>query len=490
MPAARYWRAVGLQSVGGGALELSALHLYLVGARADAAATLTSTFAPDSGQLLALQDADAATTARWLDVSAPGFALVWDFGAGNAQDVRAVRLGAGALYAEWLESLTIQHSSDGVVWTMLGSIAAFTWPGAGALQVVPADGDAYFLSTSLLIQPRAAGTAFADESPSRQIVTAAGQAAAVSDTTSPTGYSVKFDGAADWLEVPRSAALVFGGGDFTVECRFTANSAARDRALVDFFAIGVGGWQVYLNSSGKPCFYENTPNATTLIGPSSVANGSPHNIAFSRAATTLRLFVNGVLSGSVANSKSHIDPGVSLFLGAQVGARNVNYDFDGQLAYVRVTKGVARYTDSFTPPPAPFTNGLLGEGGPVILPPLLRAPVPERARIAAASPVPPPSIQSAPRLQLARDTEFGGAGRIWGTTKIETSPGSRVPIKARVSIFRGRDKLLAREVWSDQVTGEWVVNGLDTRQDFVVLAQDSAGNYQPVAADKTMPEAQ
>lgn len=489
MPAARYWRAVGLQSVGGGALELSALHLYLGGVRVDVAATLASTFAPDSGQLLALQDADAGTTARWLDVSAPGFALVWDFGAGKAQDVRAVRLCAGALYDEWLESLTMQHSSDGVVWTTLGSIAAFTWPGAGVLQVVPADGDAYFLSTSLLIQPRAAGTAFADESPSRQIVTVAGQAAAVSDTTSPTGYSVKFDGAADWLEVPRSAALVFGGGDFTVECRFTANSAARDRVLVDFFQNGGGGWQVYLDSSGKPCFYEHNPNSTVLMGPSSVANGIPHDIAFSRAGTTLRLFVNGVLSGAVANSKSHIDLGVNLFIGAQVGSRNANYDFDGQLAYVRITKGVARYTDSFIPPSAPFTNGLLGEGSTVSLPPLLRTPAPDRSRIAASSPVPPHSALSVPPLLLARDMEFGGSGRIWGATKIETSPGSRVPTKARVSILRGRDKLLAREVWSDPVTGDWEAKGLDTRQDFVVLAQDSAGNYQPVAADKTLPEA-
>lgn len=486
MPAARYWRAVGLQSVGGGALELSALHLYLAGARVDAAATLASTFAPDSGQLLALQDADAGTTARWLDVSAPSFALVWDFGVGKAQDVRAVRLGAGELYAEWLESLTLQHSSDGVVWTTLGSIAAFTWPGAGALQVVPADGDAYFFSTSLLIQPRAAGTAFADESPSRHIVTAQGQAVAVTDTTSPTGYSVKFDGDADWLEVPKSAALVFGGGDFTVECRVTANSAARDRALVDFFQKGVGGWQVYLDSSGKPGFYENTPNGTVLIGPSSVANGIPHDIAFSRAGTTLRLFVNGVLSGSVANSKSHIDPDVSLFLGAQVGARNANYDFDGQLAYVRITKGVARYTDSFIPPSAPFTNGILGEGGTVILPPLLRAPVPERARIAAASAVPAFSARRAASLQLARDVEHGGPGTIYGTTKTKGTPNA--PTKARVVLLHQRSKQPVRETWSDPATGTFAFTGIDTTRQFLTLAEDAAGNFRPVAANLLTPE--
>ena len=487
MPAARYWRAVGLQSVGGGALELSALHLYLGGARVDAVATLTSTIAPSSGQLSALQDADTATTAHWLDVSVPGFALVWDFGAGNAQELLAVRLGAGALYTEWLETLTLQHSSDGVVWTTLGSIAAFTWPGAGALQVVPADGDAYCFSTSLLIQPRAAGTAFADESPSRHIVTAQGQAVAVTDTTSPTGYSVKFDGDADWLEVPKSAALVFGGGDFTVECRVTANSAARVRVLVDFFQNGIGGWQVYLDSSGKPCFYEHNPNSTVLMGPSSVANGSPHNIAFSRAGTTLRLFVNGVLSGAVANSKSHIDLGVNLFIGAQVGSRNANYDFDSQLAYVRITKGVARYTDSFIPPSAPFTNGLLGEGGTVPLPPLLRTPAPDRSRIAASSPVPPHSTLSAPRLLLARDTEFGGNGTVYGTVDRKGTPAN-IPLRRPVRLLSDASGNMVRETWSDATTGACSFTGLGPAQRYTTLVYVHEHNFRAEAADNLTPE--
>lgn len=136
MPAARYWRAAGLQSVGGGALELSALHLYLGGVRVGAAATLTSAIAPAGGSLAALQDDGTATTARWLDVSAPGFALVWDFGTGNTQDVDAVLLGSGATYAEWLETLTLQYSSDGVAWVTFKSVPAFSWPGVNAMQDV------------------------------------------------------------------------------------------------------------------------------------------------------------------------------------------------------------------------------------------------------------------------------------------------------------------------------------------------------------------
>lgn len=93
------------------------------------------------------------------------------------------------------------------------------------------------------------------------------------------------------------------------------------------------------------------------------------------------------------------------------------------------------------------------------------------------------------RVDSARDMEFGGAGRLYGTTKTELSPGVQVPAKGRVSILRERDKLLARQVWSDAATGAWEVDGLDTQQAFMVVAQDPAGGYMPAAADRTLPEA-
>ena len=486
MPAARYWRAVGLQAVGGGALELSALHLYLNGARVDAAATLTSTVAPASGALAALQDDDTASAVRWLDVSAPGFALAWDFGAGATQEVLAVRLGAGALYAEWLETLTLQHSSDGVAWVTLGSIAAFSWAGANAMQAVPADGEAHFLSTSLLIQPRAAGTSFSDESPAQHGVTASGNAIAVSDAASPTGYSASFDGSGDWLRVARSSALVFGSGDFTVECRVTASPAARNRTLVDFFASGVGGWQVYLNTTGNPCFYENTPNLNALVGPASVADGNPHHIAFARQGATLRLFVDGALAGSVANSKTHVDLTVDLFIAAQVGTQNSGYDFDGKLSSVRVTKGVARYTANFTPPTAPFPDSSVGAA--LATPPAPRgiAQAPAIVLSGGASAPPGPVIQP---LAATQDLQDSGGYLIYGTTELDADP-TDVPVRRRVQLYNQRDGRLVRETWSDAATGAYRfdhIRGCDGTRYFVV-AFDHTGDKRAVVADNLLPE--
>ena len=90
-------------------------------------------------------------------------------------------------------------------------------------------------------------------------------------------------------------------------------------------------------------------------------------------------------------------------------------------------------------------------------------------------------------LRVLKDMEFGGAGRIWGTTKTKASP-SNLPTKARVVLLHQRSKLPVREVWSDPITGEFAFNGIDTSQEFLTLAEDAAGNFRPVAASRLVPE--
>lgn len=135
-------------------------------------------------------------------------------------------------------------------------------------------------------------------------------------------------------------------------------------------------------------------------------------------------------------------------------------------------------------------GGAWGEGGVVLLSAAasIKATHPSRARVAASAPSashasPPPS-----RIAFARDIEFGGAGRVWGTTKIKALP-SNLPTKARVVLLHQRSKLPVRETWSDPVTGFFVFDGIDTRQEFITLAEHAAGLFLPVAANKLVPEA-
>ena len=116
----------------------------------------------------------------------------------------------------------------------------------------------------------------------------------------------------------------------------------------------------------------------------------------------------------------------------------------------------------------------------------LGATVSIRLKVAAAAPLHRYSTAALP-LKVARDTEFGGRGRLWGTTKTKASP-SNLPTKARVVLLHQRSKLPVREVWSDPITGAFVFEGIDTTQQFLTLAEDAAGSFRPVAASRLVPE--
>lgn len=55
-------------------------------------------------------------------------------------------------------------------------------------------------------------------------------------------------------------------------------------------------------------------------------------------------------------------------------------------------------------------------------------------------------------------------------------------------LLHQRSKLLVRETWSDPATGAFEFAGIDTRQEFLALAEDAAGNFRPVAASRLVPE--
>lgn len=488
MPAARYWRAVGLQSVGGGALELSALHLYLGGVRVDGPATLTSTFAPDSGVLAALQDDDTATTARWQDVSAPGFALVWDFGVGNAQDVGAVRLGSGATYAEWLETLTLQYSSDGVAWTTLWSIPAPSWPGANVLQGVPADGDLHLAKVSLLLHMDGAegSTAFTDSSSFPKGVAAAGNAK-ISTAQSKWGGSLMLGGSGDYLAAPADLGFVFGTGDFTVELWINTTTTA-EKVLVDQYCGGES-WQ-FAVKSGKLSWYSS---GYVLGGNTAVNNGAWHHVAATRSAGTLRFFVDGVLDGTATLSANYPHQ-VVLGIGAQVSSRNPAYDFPGYIDELRITKGVARYTASFAPPTAAFLGGAFGGSTAQRKLGAAQAPAPLILSGGSAGdtiPVLPPTTIHLDR-QDANGTETNAPAtryRIPGPRWVkEKTASTNVPLRRRVQLYNQRDSRLVREVWSDPVTGEYSFDNIRGDTTYFVIAFDHTGHYRAVIADNLTPE--
>lgn len=496
MPAARYWRAVGLQSVGGGALELSALHLYLGGVRVDTAATLTCTFAPVSGTLAALQDEDS-TTARWLDVSAPGFALVWDFGTGNTQDVGAVRLGSGAAYAEWLETLALQYSSDGVSWTTLGSIPAFSWPGANAVQAVPSDGDPHISAVLMLLHCDGVdgSTTFTDSSRAPKTVTAYGNAKVSTAQSKWGGASLALDGSGSYISSPASIDYAFGTGDFCLEAwvRLAAYPTS-DGILFSLRNPTAGAYSnlTKINSAGKVGWSDGIAWREST---SAVALHQWAHIAFSRAGGVFRIFIDGVKSYEGVHPVDISGARVMQFgaydadTGVPVGGFLAGFADD-----LRITKGVARYTADFTPPNGPFSDETVGA-----------ATVQRKLGVKqSASPIllsggsagdtvmtlPPATIHL--DRQDANGTETNAPAtryRIPGPRWVkEKTASTNVPLRRRVQLYNQRDSRLVREVWSDPVTGEYSFDNIRGDTTYFVIAFDHTGHYRAVIADNLTPE--
>lgn len=509
MSEARYWRIVGVEAYDGGDLELSALHLYSAAGRVDATATLTSSHAPIVGTLAALQDEDTATVCRFAGdaVRSGGFALVWDFGAGKSEDVTSTRPGGGASSAAFMAGCVLQSSSDAVTWGTLSNLGRYPWPGANTMSAAPAteaDGDADFASVSLLLHAGGVdgSTTFVDSGPTLKSVTAYGNAKISTAQSKWGGSSLYVDGTlGSRLEVTPSSAVNLGVNDFTIEAWVNLTDAVSDgyiwcigaygTSLGAYGGVGSNGTTVFV-SFGRFNPYASEICSFTVAKSSLVS--AWHHIAWVRRTGVANIYIDGaqVATGTAGDNFS---PAIRF----RVGALNnyfgpddfssYNYSFNGYIDDFRVTAGVARYTADFTSPTIAFPSTAGGGSGGIVFEKAPLRSLRSDLSIAASTPVPAHNTAVAPRLQLARDIEFGGAGTVYGTAKTKSAPPTPdVPTKSRVVLLHQRSKLLVRETWSDPVTGAFVFAGIDTRQQFLALAEDAEGYFRPVAANRLTPE--
>jgi hypothetical protein len=186
-------------------------------------------------------------------------------------------------------------------------------------------------------------------------VTAYGNAA-VSATQFKYGtQSYAFDGSGDYLSVPDSADFEFGNGDFTIELFARLANVTSVYSFLSHWTSGQQGWWVVHESNALAFYY--TTNGSTTVSTSATSGFSTntwYHIAVCRNGADLRLFVNGTQVGSTYNisTATIFDSSAVLEIGANsagtYGAVN------GYLDEIRITKGFARYTATFTAPTAAF----------------------------------------------------------------------------------------------------------------------------------------
>jgi hypothetical protein len=165
------------------------------------------------------------------------------------------------------------------------------------------------------------------------------------------GGSMYFDGTGDYLTIPSNVNLELGSGNFTLEAWIYLNAYTNSGAVI---SKGVNGaYLIFMGASNELAFYASTTGSSWTISNLAIASSPSlnnwHHVAVTREGSTVRTFFNGTgiatqsISGSLVSQ-----PNVPVIIGYYANSMN------GYIDDLRITKGIARYTTTFTPPTSAF----------------------------------------------------------------------------------------------------------------------------------------
>lgn len=147
-----------------------------------------------------------------------------------------------------------------------------------------------------------------------------------------------------------NAGFGMGTGDFTVEAWVYRTGANTYNTIWDsrISLSDANGFILMLSNTGALQFWTAT---TSRISGGTLSTNQWYHVAVSRVSGNTRLFLNGVQTGTTyADTTDYgtTKPG-------QIGNTSyISAVFAGSIDELRVTKGVGRYSATFTPPTAPF----------------------------------------------------------------------------------------------------------------------------------------
>jgi hypothetical protein len=171
-------------------------------------------------------------------------------------------------------------------------------------------------------------------------------------------YSYSFDGSKQYLTVPANAAWAFGTGDFTVECWVFITTVLTGGAFVGPWT-GTGSTSAWVFTQGNSStsnlrFGVSDGTTTTFVeGAGGLSTNMWIHIAAVRSSGTIKLYSNGtsVYSGALATNISVSSQALQIN-----GVAGLTFLTTGYISNLRIVKGTAVYTTTFSPSSTPLTN--------------------------------------------------------------------------------------------------------------------------------------
>ena len=177
--------------------------------------------------------------------------------------------------------------------------------------------------------------------------------------------SCLLDGNSDYLSVTYGSSLSLISGDFTIECWiYPIALTAANMEIINKDGVSGTSYAQYdfaINSSGKLIAFLGNGNGVSpsgqSFGPSgtTVTTGAWHHVALVKTGSVCMGFLDGVQEWTTTITATMYEGSKALLIGYQTGVGATAY-FNGYIDDIRITKGVARYTATFTPPTAAFPD--------------------------------------------------------------------------------------------------------------------------------------
>jgi len=169
--------------------------------------------------------------------------------------------------------------------------------------------------------------------------------------------SLAFDGSGDYAISYNPNLYTFGTGDFTVEAWVYPTSFPAEAAIITTAtSTDYQGFTINVGTSGNIIIALGAGGSWTVVttsGGTLSANTWQH-IALTRSGNVFRMFVSGTQSYTTTNSVSLTNTNNAISVGGRT-AGGGQY-FNGYIDDVRISKGLARYTSTFTPSTTAFAD--------------------------------------------------------------------------------------------------------------------------------------